>query len=171
MEIEVGVLSKQRLAAVAGVGVALLLVALAFLGRAVTPTTGGVPMMLSPARWQAYGLAREAHGEILRLQNDVADLKGLLEAAHPDPVAALLFAQRVKATHSETRGTAVTLPARRALLLAAETAALSASGAEPRAKAIETYNAALEQVQRLAAIPGTGSDSRPVLAATPAARP
>jgi hypothetical protein len=177
MEIEISDLSKQKLTALVVTGGILLIVALALLGRAVTPVIGGAPALLSPARWQAYGLASQARDEIRRLRNDMTELHELLQASYPDPVAALLFAQRIKADHNEVRGTGVTLPARRALILAAEVAALSASGAEPRTKAVEAYNAALQHMQRLEAMPVAGSLSDPgstphlPLVATPAAQP
>jgi hypothetical protein len=171
MEIEFGAPGKQHLSAIAIVSAVLLLVALAFLGRAVTPLVDGAPVLLSPVRWQAYGLAREAHAEMLLLQRDIMDLKELLGAPHADPVATLLLAQRIKATHHEARGTAVTRPARQALILAAQAAAMSASGSEPRANAVEAYNAAFAQVQRLAAPRGNEGQSLPAVTATPAVQP
>jgi len=128
----------------------LVLVGLAFLGRGVTPVEGDSPVILTPARWAAASLSRQAHVETVRLQRDAGELRAFLAGpASPDPVQAMLLAQRLYAGHRQ--GTSATAGARQALIDAAATTARYASGAVPREQAVAALNDALARIQVLAA--------------------
>ncbi len=154
MEIEISPPTRYRLAMLVGGTLLVLIVALAFFGRTITPTLAGTPVLLTSARWQSFNLARETKAEVALLVRDAKDLEGLLSAPHLEPVAAQLLAQRIYADHQAT-GTAVTLPARKALILAAQEVALAAAGSETKEQALAAYDAARERIELLDA------DSRP----------
>ena len=131
--------------------VALLLVALGLglLGARVTPVEGGEPQLLTAGRWTAARLARQANAETRTLVADADDLGELLARDHPDPIAAMLLAQRIYAEHRA--GSTATVAARQRLIAAAEVAARYAVGAASRQDAIAAYNAAQRSIQSLAA--------------------
>lgn len=134
MQIEIGLGDRQgrrTLYGVVGVGI---VVALFVLGHFVTPVEAQTPQMLTPERWQAAALARKAAAEVVRIDGDMVLLADLLEVGKPEPVAAMLLAQRVYARHRE--GTSATAPVRLALIAAAEAAARYASGASDRETAL-----------------------------------
>jgi hypothetical protein len=149
MEIEINALTRQNIIVAATAALLALVTVMALLGRAVTPVDAGMAALLTPARWQEYRLARQARGEATLLQQDAMALQALLAARHLEPVAAQLLAQRIYANH-QGQGTAVTLPARKALIAAAQDAALAAAGSEPVAQAIDAYNTAKQRIELLA---------------------
>lgn len=147
MEIELGTWPAKRM--LFGCLAVLVLVGLAFLGRGVTPVEGDRPVILTPARWAAAHLSRQAHAETVRLQRDAGELRAFLAGpASPDPVQAMLLAQRLYAGHRQ--GTSATAGARQALIDAAATAARYASGAASRDQAVAALNEALARIQVLA---------------------
>ncbi len=157
MEIELGTGPARRM--VFRCLVALLLLGLALLGRGVTPVEADTPTVLTPARWAAANLARQARAETVRLQRDAGELAAFLAApASPDPVQALLLAQRLYAGHRQ--GVSATAGARQALIDAAATAARYASGAVPREQAVAALNDALGRIQVLAG-PATPASATP----------
>lgn len=133
-----------------------VLIGLGVLGTAVTPITAGEPILLTPQRWTAARLARQARRETEVLLHDAQDLRRLLESEHPDPVAAMLLAQRLYAEHRA--GSSATVSARQSLIAAAEITARYAVGAVTRQEAIATYAAALTSIQALTA---TAADTPP----------
>jgi len=147
MEIELGTWPARRM--LFGCLAVVVLVGLALVGRGVTPVAGDSPVVLTPARWAAARLSRQAHAETERLQRDAGELRALLAGpASPDPVQALLLAQRLYAAHRQ--GTSATAGARQALIDAAATAARYASGAVPREQAVTALNDALARIKVLA---------------------
>lgn len=150
---EIDISHAERSSLIAGAVVLLVLVAagIGLLGRAVTPVRAGAPggrVVLTPARWKAAELARQARAETDELQNDAAALRALIEVEErPDPVEAMLLAERIYANHRS--GTGATGRARNALIAAAETAAQYASGATPRQEAITALNTATERIKVL----------------------
>jgi hypothetical protein len=136
----------------------LALVALAVLGRAVTPILGGRPAILTPERRQARLLTHAAAAETTRLVADARLLRDLAEHEPPDPIAAMLLAQRIYAAHRQ--GTAATAAARQALIAAAEATARYAGGGLSRQEAVANVNAALARVGALRK--GSASPDEPV---------
>jgi len=133
---------------------ALLVVALGFglLGAAVTPVDGNdQPALLTAGRWTAARLARQANAETEALAADASDLRNLLEKEHPDPIDAMLLAQRIYAAHRT--GSTATVAARQRLIAAAEVAARYAVGAASRQDAIAAYQAAMDSIQALSPDP------------------
>ena len=147
MEVELDVRKSTGLILTVAL-VSVILIALALLGRAVTPfDEAEVPGILTPARWKAYALARQARTEAVVLVKDLKALQTLVKQEHPDPVEAMLTAQRIYAHHR--RGTSATGAARSAVIRAAERVALWASGAVSRNEAIKSVNEAVQAVEPL----------------------
>jgi len=121
-----------------------VLVVLAVFGAMVTPAQAGEPELISPDRWTAARLARQAQAEAQALMHNASQLHDLLEADQPEPVAAMLLAQRIYAVHRE--GTSATGSARLALISAAEFSARYAVGELPRQTAVTALNNALERI-------------------------
>ncbi len=144
---------------------ALLVVAIGFglLGAAVTPVDAqGEPMLLTAGRWTAARLARQAKAETEALVKDAAELRRLLEREHPDPIDAMLLAQRLYAEHRT--GSTATVAARQALIAAAEVIARYAVGAAARQEAIDAYHAAMASIEALSPeSPATPTPSRQYL--------
>ena len=128
MEIELGWREWKNgwLIAIGSMAALLLLVALYFVGRSVTPVVAGESTWLTPERWQAAKLARTAHAETVELAADLDALATLMDAEMPNPVAAMLLAQAVYA-HQRT-GTSATATARQAAIVAAEMVARYTAG-------------------------------------------
>jgi hypothetical protein len=146
MEIELGTWPAKRM--LFGCLAVLALVGLALLGRGVTPVEADGPAVLTPARWAAANLSRQARAETERLERDAGDLRTFLAGpASPDPVQAMLLAQRLHAGHRQ--GTSATAGARQALIDAAATIARYASGAVPREQAVTALNDALARIKVL----------------------
>ena len=124
-----------------------ILIALAVFGAMVTTAQGGEPILISPERWTAARLARQAQAEAQALMHDASQLRNLLEADQPDPVAAMLLAQRLYAIHR--KGTSATGGARQALIDAAEISARAAVGELSRQDAITALNDALFRIEPL----------------------
>ena len=99
-----------------GAFITVLLVGLALLGHGVSPVEAGRPQLLTPERWLAAALTRQAAGEIAHLVNDVRSVREVLAKEPPDAIHAMTLAQRVYAAHRT--GTAATAPARQALIAA-----------------------------------------------------
>ncbi len=133
---------------VIGALITVLLVGLALLGHGVSPVEADRPQLLTPERWLAAALTRQAAGEIAHLVNDVRSVREVLAKEPPDAIHAMTLAQRVYAAHRT--GTAATAPARQALIAAAEAVARCAAGGLARNDAITALNAALERIQALA---------------------
>ena len=132
----------------------LLAVALGFglLGAAVTPADAdGQPMLLTAGRWTAARLARQANTEAEALVEDAAALRNLLEREYPDPIDAMLLAQRIYAEHRT--GSTATVAARQRLIAAAEITARYAVGAASRQNAIDAYQTAMDSIQALSPAP------------------
>jgi hypothetical protein len=147
-------LEDARPAMISALAVALL-IGLALLGHGVSPVEAGRPQVLTPERWLAAALTRQANAEIVRLAEDAQSVREALAKEPPDAIRAMTLAQRVYAAHRT--GTAATAPARQALIAAAEAVARYAAGGLERNAAITALNAALE---RLKAIAPTSDDAR-----------
>jgi len=147
------------------VAAALLVVVIGFglLGAAVTPVDAqGEPVLLTAQRWTAARLARQVNAEIKALVKDAAELRRLLESDHPDPIEAMLLAQRIYAKHRT--GSTATVAARQALIAAAEVTARYAVGAAARQDAIDAYHAAIASIEALSPEPlATPTPSRQYL--------
>ena len=133
---------------------ALLVVALGFglLGAAVTPVDANdQPVLLTAGRWTAARLARQANAETEALVADASDLRRLLEREHPDPIDAMLLAQRIYAAHRT--GSTATVAARQHLIAAAEVTARYAVGAASRQDAIAAYQDAMASIEALSPDP------------------
>lgn len=113
---------------------ALLVSGLLVVGRVVTPVEAGRAVLLTPDRWQAGKLARQARQETVQLHRDTQALLTLLAEPTPDPVAAMLLAQGIYARHRS--GTSATGAARQALITAAEVSAAATTGSRPRDEAL-----------------------------------
>ena len=144
LELDLRPLSRPLLAILLLV---LLALGLGALGRVVTPMEGGEPQLLSPERWQAQKLARQARAESEALYRDGEQLVELLDQERPDPVRAMLLAQAITARHRQ--GTPATAPARQALVVAAQVTAHYASGGAERAEAVAALEQALTRLARL----------------------
>lgn len=147
--------------AVAASLVILLLILLAFglMGKRVTPVMGNEPQWLTPARWRAYQLQKTAYRETKKLIRDARRLQGLLEADAPDPVAAMLLAQAIYATHQS--GSSATAAARGALIAAAEAAVRAATGESARDEAAASFREALARIEALGVAVGPRRASAP----------
>lgn len=130
-------------------GIVALLLLFGVLGRLVTPVEAGEARVLTPARWHAIRLARQAARETEALYQDARDLRGMLARGRPSPVDAMLLAERIYARHRE--GTSATGPAREALIAAAEAAARFATGAASREEAVAAANRAFALLEGLRA--------------------
>lgn len=129
--------------------IALLLFGL--LGKFVTPVdAAGEPMLLSPARWTAYKLQKEARQETKKLVRDARRIQAILESDVPDPVEAMLAAQDIYADYQE--GSSATAAARNALIIAAEATVKATIGEIPRDQAVAAYHAALERIDALSVV-------------------
>ncbi len=137
-----------------------ILIGFGLLGAAVTPVDAqGEPVLLTAQRWTAARLARQAKAETEALVQDAAELRRLLEREHPDPIEAMLLAQRIYAEHRT--GSTATVAARQALIAAAEVTARYAVGAATRQDAIDAYHAAMASIEALSPeSPVTPSPSR-----------
>jgi len=132
--------------------VLVLLLGFGLLGAAVTPVDADdQPVLLTAGRWTAARLARQANAETEALVEDAAALRNLLGHEHPDPIDAMLLAQRIYAEHRT--GSTATVAARQRLIAAAEVAARYAVGAAPRQDAIAAYQAAMDSIHTLAPDP------------------
>lgn len=141
-----------------GALVAALVVGLAVLGHAVSPVEAGRPLALTPERWLAAILARQANAEIARLATDMQTLQDTLAKEPPDAIRAMTLAQRIYAAHRT--GTAATALARQTLIAAAEAVARYAAGGLERNAAIMALNAALERLKAITSTPDAGSEGR-----------
>ena len=141
----------------------VILIGLGLLGAAVTPVDAqGQPMLLTAQRWTAARLARQANAETESLVKDAAELRRLLEREHPDPIAAMLLAQRLYAEHRT--GSTATVAARQRLIAAAEATARYAVGAATRQEALDAYQAAMASIEALSPEPlATPTPSRQYL--------
>ena len=124
-----------------------MLLCFGVLGWQATPVVHGRTVLLSPVRWQAVKMAREASREKRQLTEDAHALRSYLSAGRPDPVATMLLAQRIYA--HQRNGVSATGPARAALIDAAKVAAAYASGAATRRQALAAANYAFGLIDRL----------------------
>ena len=111
----------------------------------MTPLEGATPVLLTPERWQGAALARQASAETTSVEADLMVLQRTLEGGKPDPVPAMLLAQRIYARHHA--GASATAPARTLLIEAAAAAARYAAGSTDRTTAIEALTAAQERLK------------------------
>jgi hypothetical protein len=118
-------------------------------GKYVTPISGDDAQWLTPGRWTAYKLQKQARSETEALVRDTARLQAMLENAHPDPVEAMLLAQDIYATHQS--GSSATAAARGALMAAAEATVRAAVGETPRDEAIASFSAVIAHIAPLSA--------------------
>lgn len=154
MEIEIGFNNRQsRMVVIASVLLAIG-IGLALLGRVVTPVEAEHLVLLTPERWQAAALARQAAAETVRLQTDATALYDLLNKANSDPVTAMLLTQRIYAQHKT--GTSATATARNALIDAAAMVARYTAGSATDEEAISALNGAFARIDAL--LPGQGED-------------
>jgi 1,2-phenylacetyl-CoA epoxidase PaaB subunit len=126
---------------------ALLLLGLA--GRLVTPASGGEAHLLTPGRWTAYKLQKQARSETKALVRDAARLQAMLENPHPDPVEAMLLAQDIYARRQS--GSSATAAARGALVAAAEATVRAAIGEISRDEAIASFSVLIAHIAPLSA--------------------
>ena len=134
------------------------LFAFAILGAAVTPA-GAQAQVMTPDRWTAFALARQARTETEALLTDAGALRAMLEQDRPDPVAAMLLAERLYARHNQ--GTSATGGARQALITAAEATARFAVGELPRQAAAEDFNVASSLIETLVKAPPSSAMAPP----------
>ncbi len=141
-----------------GVVAALLLLCLGLGGRGyfVTPQEAGGVVLLTPERWAAIQLARQARQETVTLQKDVAQLSRLLAEERPDPVTAMLLAQGVYAR--QRTGASATAPARQSAIEAAALAARYAAGTVAYEQTLDAY---ITAVARLRTLESHGDDLEP----------
>ena len=125
----------------------LTLIGFGLIGHLITPVEAGEAVILTPARWTAFRLTRQARKETERLVKDAERLQALLKKDAADPVEAMLLAQRIYANHNT--GSSATRAARMALINAAEAAARAATGELPRQDAIFAFQEALSRIQPL----------------------
>jgi len=125
--------------------IALLLFGL--VGRLVTPVHAQEAQLLTPDRWTAYKLQRQARKETEHIVKDARELRKILAADEPDPVNAMLLAQRIYADHQD--GSSATAAARGALIAAAEATVRATVGEIPRAEAVAAFNQALARIDAL----------------------
>jgi hypothetical protein len=161
MSIELSLTHRHRFVYL-GLLLLLGLGGLGLLGHAVTPVEGGTPRLLSPDRWRAAALAREARAETERLHEDADRLLALLDAPQPEPVTAMLLAQGIYAR--QRTGTSATAPARQALIAAAEAAARYASGTLSEADLVAAVEAAFHRLDLLLAPPAAPESAGPSVA-------
>lgn len=125
---------------------ALLLLGLASLGKAYTPTdTNGAPRLLSWGDWRRIQMEREFAAERAILRQDAANLATLLNQ-RPDPVSAQLCAQRI-ARHVASGKVDALAAARTAIQKAADDTLAWASGTLERDEALISLQAAMELLQ------------------------
>lgn len=124
---------------------ALLLFGL--VGKLVTPVHAQEARLLTPDRWTAYKLQRLARKETVHIVADARELRKILGSDEPDPVAAMLLAQRIYADH--LNGSSATAAARGALIAAAEAAVRATVGEIPRTEAVSAFNSALQRIEAL----------------------
>jgi hypothetical protein len=154
MEIEIGWSSRQAMITLVLVSVLVGLVGFGIVGYFVTPVEIGTPVLLSPDRWRATALARQAAAETRQLQIDATALYGLLEDPSREPVTAMLLAQRIYAHHRE--GISATATARNALIDAAALVAQHTAGSATYDETIAAVNRALARIDALSL--GTAED-------------
>ena len=136
-----------------GAIVALLIILISVLlffglvGRFVTPVFADEPQVLTPSRWTAYKLQKQAYRETRRLIQDAERLNDLLNSETPDPVEAMLVAQDLYATWQS--GSSATAAARNALIAAAQATVQAAVGEIPRDEAVAAYNSAIDRIKAL----------------------
>ena len=98
-----------------------------------------------PRSLAGSALTRRAGTEIDRLAADAQALHDVAARETPDPIEAMLLAQRIYAGHRQ--GTTATAPARQTLIAAAVATARYASGGVPRQIAVDAINAVLERIR------------------------
>ena len=126
----------------------ILLLTFGLVGRFVTPVDAtGLPEYLTPARWTAYKLQKEARKETEMMVRDARRIQAILEKDTPDPVEAMLVAQDVYATYQT--GSSATAAARNALIAAAEATVRATVGEIPRDDAVAAYEQAVERINAL----------------------
>jgi len=140
--------------------IALLMFGL--VGKLVTPVHAQEVQLLTPGRWTAYKLQRQARKETEHIVKDARELRKILAADEPDPVNAMLLAQRIYADYQE--GSSATAAARGALIAAAEATVRATVGEIPRDEAVAAFNQA---VQRIDALGTTADTVAPMARATP----
>ena len=147
MEIEIGFSNRQARIGVIAAVLLVVVIGLGFLGRVVTPMEADTLVLLTPDRWQAAGLARQAAAETVRLQTDGTALYELLNNTNSDPVTAMLLTQRIYAGHKT--GTSATATARNALIEAAAVVARYTAGSRTHDEAVLALNEALARMDAL----------------------
>lgn len=147
MQIELDISREIPLRAVIIAGIILFILGLGGLGYVVTPIDADELVVLTPERWQAAALARQAMAEVEVVQQDLAALHRLLDAEKPDPVTAMLLAQRIYA--NQKTGTSATAAVRTALIDASELAARYATGAAERNRAVNAMNKVMVHLDKL----------------------
>ena len=125
--------------------IALLLFGL--VGKLVTPVHAQEVQLLTPGRWTAYKLQRQARNETEHIVKDARELRKILDADESDPVNAMLLAQRIYADYQE--GSSATAAARGALIAAAEATVRATVGEITRDEAVAAFNQALERIDAL----------------------
>ena len=151
MEIEIGWSSRQSMIIIV-LGIVLGgLVGFGVLGRFVTPIEIGNSVLLTPERWQATALARQAAAETRQLQIDATALYELLDDPSSEPVTAMLLAQRIYARHRQ--GTSATATARNALIDAAAIVAQHIAGSATYDETISAVNKAFVRIEALSSGP------------------
>ena len=135
MQIELQLPKEVSLKAITVTTLIFVIFGLGTLGYGVTPVEADQLVLLTPERWQAAGLARQAMAEVVVIQRDLGSLNQLLAGENPDPVAAMVLAQRIYANHKT--GTSATATVRTTLIDAAERTARYATGTEERNDAVD----------------------------------
>lgn len=154
MQIEFDFSNEISLRALMIAIVIFIILALGGLGYAVTPVDVDGLVMLTPERWQAAALARQAMAEAEIVQQDLASLNRLLSAENPDPVTAMLLAQRIYANNKT--GTSATAAVRTTLIEASEVAARYATGAAERNAAVSAQDKVVVHLGKL--LPAEGNE-------------
>lgn len=115
----------------------LAVVGLAALGRPYTPDPARV---IGRADWVALQAERRYQEELAHLQQDLAELAGLLQA-RPDPVRAEMAASRIAQRHVD--GLALLARQREAVVIAAQVVRDWAAGYATYEEAVATVNEAI----------------------------
>lgn len=124
---------------------ALLLFGL--VGKFVSPVYADQTLTLTPARWTAYKLQKQARKETEKLIRNAQRVQHILESDNPDPVEAMLVAQDIYADHQN--GSSATAAARGALIAAAEATVRATIGEIPRNEAIAAFSVAIDRIDAL----------------------
>jgi hypothetical protein len=143
MEIQIDLGNKRLFfGMMIGIGIALLLVGLAFLGKPFSPLAPeGSPRLISWQDWQTLKIQQQYEKEIAILRSD-ADALAILLNQSPAPVAAQVLESRI--AQNTTDGLSALQPARLAVAQASRDVLSWSSGTLDRNAAAASLSTAVE---------------------------